>query len=106
MPFGILNHAGVATEIDLGVSSQVPEVGVFAHDVIDAANLTVPSFVFLRPADSGNVVQPGNFAGRLFEFGGISQLPGPAGALENEKFVRPVFFRAFPFVLRDPSDAS
>ena len=94
---------GMAAEINLRIfGRQIPHVGIFADQVIDAACFAAPFLVLPRAADGGNIGQPGNFTGHFFEFVGISQLPGTAGALENEKLVRAGNFFFLPIVVERP----
>src|ERR1700749_1655891 len=63
----VFAHAGVAAEIAGGVGGlQVPFVGVFADQIVNAAGFAVPIGVFPWTADGGDVFEPGNFGGDAF----------------------------------------
>src|SRR5579862_729310 len=84
----VFAHARVAAEIAGGVGGlQVPLIGVFADEIVDAAGFPVPVRVFPRAADGGDVFEPGNLGGDALEFFTIAEFPGAAAALEAIELV-------------------
>ena len=79
----IFTHAGVAAEVAGGVGGlEIPFVGVFTDEIIDATCFAVPIRVFPGAADGGDVLEPWNFSGDAFQFFAIAEFPGAASTLE------------------------
>src|SRR5580698_9266213 len=63
----VFTHAGVAAEIAGGVGGlEIPLIGVFADEVVDATCFAVPVRVFPRAADRGDIFEPWHFGGNAF----------------------------------------
>src|SRR5579862_2089793 len=73
----VFAHARVAAEIAGGVGGlEIPFVGVFADEIVDAAGFPVPVRVFPRAADGGDVLEPRDFGGYALKFFAIAEFPG------------------------------
>src|SRR5580698_2844392 len=84
----VFAHAGVAAEVAGGVGGlEIPFVGVFADEVVDAPGFAVPVGVFPRAADRRDIFKPGNFGGDAFEFFAVAEFPRAAAALEAVELV-------------------
>ena len=80
----VLDHLGVAAKVGNRVAGiEAPLVGVFAEDIVGAADLAWPVFVIPGAAYGGHVGEPGNFPRGCAQFVEISELPGPAGAVRG-----------------------
>src|SRR5579864_3117822 len=84
----ILDHFWMTAEISGGcLRRQLPEIRIFADEIVHAADLSGPVAILPGPADGGNVLEPRDFVGHMFELLGISKLPRAAGAFQKEKTV-------------------
>src|ERR1700682_4942626 len=77
--------------------SKSPEVGIFADEFVDAAELAFPGGIFPGAADGRDVFEPGDFGGAALDFLAIAEFPGPAGAFEEEELM--AGFRSFAMLL-------
>src|SRR5581483_2660279 len=60
--FPVLDHVWMSAQItDRITSSQAPEIGVFAQDIIYASGFARPFLIVPRTADRRNVFQPWHF---------------------------------------------
>src|SRR5580658_9707319 len=97
----VLDHLGVAAKVGNRVAGiEAPLVGVFAEDIVGAADLAGPVFVIPGAAYGGHVGEPGNFPRGCAQFVEISELPGPAGAVQEIKFVLAVEATLFPLFVQ------
>ena len=99
--FAVLDHLGMAAEIgDRVAGVETPLIGVFAQNIVGAADLPGPVFVIPGAAYRGHVREPGNFPRGLAQFIEIAELPGAAGAVQQKKFVLAVEPAFFPFFVQ------
>src|SRR5581483_8772748 len=55
--------------------------------IVDAPDLTLPEVVFPRPANCWHILQPRRLGGDVLDLAVIAELPGAAGAIDEEQFV-------------------
>src|SRR5258708_4216032 len=84
----IFDHSRVPAKIcDRVFRRKSPRVGVFADQIVHASGLTFPGVVLPRPADCGNVGQPGNIGGDARELVAVAEFAGTAGAVDQKKII-------------------
>ena len=90
--FDLVDHLGVATDVDTavcGVEIKACEVAelVSGHDGLDAATVAFPVGVFRVTGDGGDVDEGVIFGSELFEFLVVAEVLGIAAALDEYELV-------------------
>lgn len=84
------DHAGMAAEVGGGVGGRkIPDIDVFADEVVNAAEFALPAGVVPGAADGGDVLQPGYFGGDFLQFIAITKFVDMTGALHAEQAMLP-----------------
>src|SRR5450631_1696849 len=91
----------MAADVGYGISSvQAPHVGVLAQEFVHAAALALPFLVIPGTADRGNMLEPGDFACKLLQLLGITELPRTAGTVQKIEFVFSDGLAVFPVFVK------
>lgn len=81
----VFDHLRMAAEVNRGLRRQeIHVINVFAQDVFQAADFTLPFRIFPRPAHHGNILKPFEFPSKGLKLVAIGEFPGTAGGLQHD----------------------